>query len=401
MRAALCSCLLYTLYSATASAAPELVVGPYVQDVQADRFTVVFELSEAASATVEAGGIKVQSSGTHHEALVRGLERGGHVRYRVTVEDKLVGGGEVALPDAARPLDFVVFGDTRGGGETVRRLAERAHDLSPELILHTGDVVLSGDSLPAWIDYFRMQAPLLADVPVYPALGNHEVWHDPTGENFSRFFVLPDDGRKRHYYTFRVANSRFVVLDGNAPGGAQTAWLRATLEAADREHVLHVFVLVHQAPFSRGDHCGTALAEPDWVELFEQHRVRAVFAGHDHAYERMERRGVRYFVSGGGGAPLYLEHDCNEHDRAARRVYRAEHHLLHVRVTGPTVEVSALPLEPGAPPFEVVRFSAGEPLFAMEAAALRVVSAERRPWTLGAGCVVFLIAGVIVRRRRR
>jgi hypothetical protein len=34
------------------------------------------------------------------------------------------------------------------------------------------------------------------------------------------------------------------------------------------------------------------------------HPIEAVFAGHEHFYERGELDGIRYFVFGGGGAPL-------------------------------------------------------------------------------------------------
>ena len=34
-------------------------------------------------------------------------------------------------------------------------------------------------------------------------------------------------------------------------------------------------------------------------------RVSFVFSGHDHLYQRGEVDGLKYVVSGGGGAPLY------------------------------------------------------------------------------------------------
>jgi hypothetical protein len=389
---------------AVAAADSAVTVAPYVQDLRDTGFTVMLETAQPSTVEVQAGAQRATSQGTHHELLLSGLPARSSVRYQVSVDGKAAGGGEVTLPDAARPLTFVVFGDTRDGGVAVPRLAELAHQIHPLLILHTGDVAISGDDVQAWLEVFRQEAPLLADVPVYPALGNHEIWKDPTAQTFARFFVLPDSGRSRHYYSFRMGPARFVVLDGNSPDATKTKWLAATLAAAAAEAVPHVFVLVHQAPFSLGDHCGAAVAESDWVELFEQYRVRAVFAGHDHAYERMERKGVRYFVSGGGGAPLYSEHDCTPLDRAARRVYRSEHHLLRVLVTGPTVEVTALPVDGEAPPLDVVRFSAGEPQFAMEAAALRAPAGWGgwpRPWAWAAGGGLAMLGAILFRRRAR
>ena len=38
--------------------------------------------------------------------------------------------------------------------------------------------------------------------------------------------------------------------------------------------------------------------------LFLRTKVKGVFAGDDHRYDRREKEGILYFISGGGGAPL-------------------------------------------------------------------------------------------------
>src|SRR5262249_32500359 len=148
--------------------------------------------------------------------------------------------------------------------------------------------------------------------------------------------------------------AQFVVLDGNSRWSEQAAWLESTLAAADQAKVPHLFVLVHQPLLSTGGHCGQETPLAEWVPILERHKVRAVFAGHDHCYERLERLGVRYFISGGAGAPLYEERtNCPGYDRAARKIYAAEHHWLRVRVQGDGVEVAALRLDGSA--IETVR----------------------------------------------
>jgi acid phosphatase type 7 len=398
-----------TLVCGIARAEP-LVVGPYVQDVHADGFTVVFDTAADVAAEVRAGDVRVATHGTHHEAIVRGLPAATRARYHVTVDGHDAGGGEIVLPDASRPLTFVVYGDTRNGGPVGAALAKLAAEQAPDLILYTGDFAPSGSDDAGWSAFFADERALLADVPLYPTLGNHELFRDASATHFRRFFALPDDGRRRLYYHFRFGPADFVVLDGNTPSPAETAWLAATLDAADADRVPNVFVLVHQPPLSLGDHCGAALDEADWLPLFERHHVRAVFGGHDHAYERMERRGVRYFVSGGGGAPVYREKSCAAFDRAAKRSYRAVHHLLRVRVEGTNVEVTALAVADGSP-IDRVRFAAGEPLFAMDAPPIdrdighdagpqREAQAGAPPWTFAGGAVVFVLLGIAIRRRR-
>jgi hypothetical protein len=388
-----------------ASAAAEFVIAPYVQDVRSDGFTVVFDTADEVAAEVSAGAAVVATPGRHHEAALHGLVPASLARYRVAIGGVDRGGGEVRLVDPARPLTFVVYGDTRNGPDAAARVAAIAGRLEPDFVLFTGDVALAGNAEDGWRDFFASQAPLLAHVPLYPALGNHEIYRDPDAVRFRSAFVLPDGGRERLYYSFRWGPALFLVLDGNAVTAVQTRWLAGALDAAARDRVPHVFALVHQAPLSVAEHCGAAPEQAEWIALFERHRVRAVFAGHDHAYERMERNGVRYFVSGGAGAPLYGERpSCAAHDQAARRVFHAQHHLLRVRVDAGSVAVTALPLDDG-PLLDEVRFAGGEPMFAANAPPLGPTppaGASHRPWLLaGGGAIVFLLLGAAIRRRRR
>ena len=46
------------------------------------------------------------------------------------------------------------------------------------------------------------------------------------------------------------------------------------------------------------------LERDDLHQLFLKTKVKAVFAGDDHRYDRREKDGILYLISGGGGAPL-------------------------------------------------------------------------------------------------
>jgi hypothetical protein len=142
------------------------------------------------------------------------------------------------------------------------------------------------------------------------------------------------------------------------------------------------------------------------VPAFERAGVRAVFSAHDHAYERLERSGVRYFVSGGGGAPLHQQSaKCPPYDREALKLFRAAFHFLRVEVRGDealldavdadgqTIEHVALhepPAPPAAPPTPVPYRDLPGPR-------------SRAPWELFAlaAAIVVLAALVFVARRRR
>jgi hypothetical protein len=51
----------------------------------------------------------------------------------------------------------------------------------------------------------------------------------------------------------------------------------------------------------QGDNAHITALEP----MFEKYGVAAAFFGHDHNYQHYLKSGVHYFVTGGGGAPLY------------------------------------------------------------------------------------------------
>jgi hypothetical protein len=380
-----------------AARAATLTAGPYVQQAGTGGFTVVFETDQPAHASVVVEGVNRDTEGTHHEARIDGLKPATRYAYQVILDGKPVDSAETRTLPARDPFTFVVYGDTRQGGAVEQAIAQRILGEAPDFAVHTGDLVRKGDDPIAWHDFFVDERELLPTVAVFPVLGNHEVWGDPAGEWARRFLPALRD---RRYYAFEVAGSTFLVLDGNAYGQEQTRWLAGELERA--RSARHVFVFVHQPPFSLGDHCGSATEQLDWVALFERYRVRAVFAGHDHAYERMERNGVRYFVSGGGGAPLYDERPCAQPDRSAKRVYAQEYHFLKVRVVGDEVELTAERVEPGRP-IESLRFGAKDPIVA-EGPPLRSErsAAFALSWKYGAAALALLvIAGRLLRRRRR
>jgi len=394
---------------AIALLALRVAVGPYVQDTRADGFTIAWETDGDAAGALEVDGRRVETRGTRHEARIDGLRPGAKYKYRVLVDGQPAAEGETSTFAEGGALSFAVFGDTRDG-DVSRAIAQKIRDESPDLALFTGDLVHQGDDDAGWRSFFAEMQPLTGTVPLFPAVGNHELYRDDGGDRFRHWFVLPDGGRTRRYYSFRAGPAEFVVLDGNEHLAEQEAWLERTLSEAERANVPHVFVVLHQPPISTGGHCGER--KPTFVPILERHQVRAVFAGHDHCYERLERLGVRYFITGGAGAPLYDERQsCPGYDHAARRIYAAEHHWVRVRVRGEEVEVAALRLDGSA--IETVRYSAHDlvargpapPLVddrligggPIAGGALDVLGSR---WTLAAGLIGLALVARLLRRRR-
>jgi hypothetical protein len=100
---------------------------------------------------------------------------------------------------------------------------------------------------------------------------------------------------------------------------------------------------MHHPPYSISLHGGRAELRDAWTPLFERYQVAAVFSGHDHCYERAERNGIRYVVSGGGGAPLYpRSRNPSDIDVDAVRYFERTVHYVRVLVIGDFIEISAI-----------------------------------------------------------
>ncbi len=314
------------------------------------------------------------------------------------------------LADDANEYTFAVYGDTRNGGEVERALVDRILADKPSVAFHTGDVVTRGDDEDSWRSFFANEEKLLASVPVLFAPGNHEIYGDVSGAAFDRY--LRPAGETNHYYSRRFGSMRMIVLDGNHPDDPkQTAWLeRALAQARGESGVRHIFVMLHQPPFSIGSHCGAASEQAEWLALYERYGVRAVFGGHDHGYGRFRYHGRSYFVSGGGGAPLYAERrDCPRHDLEARQVYVPANHYLRARVRGAEVELSSIGVDGALLDRVTLREEAWAPALASVAGAGAAQDLFDRPTRAGkeklmwggAGFVALVAGAAYVTRRSR
>jgi len=229
--------------------------------------------------------------------------------------------------DLKTPFRFVVYGDTRfhdpkdtdAANPAVRvALVQAIADANPAFICFTGDIVYNGNDANDW-KVWDSETHVWRDkkIPVYPALGNHDLHGDASialGNYFSRF---PDLQNSR-YYSVRAANSLILVLDSSQAeaSGPQAEWLNNKLDHAPAD-VDFVFLMFHHPPYTSssdakmfgGGHSARA-PEQALAKQLEQRQARAryrliVFSGHVHNYERHEHGGVTYFVSGGGGAHAY------------------------------------------------------------------------------------------------
>ncbi len=229
--------------------------------------------------------------------------------------------------DVKNPFRFVAYGDTRfhdpkdtkAANPAVRvALVQAIAEVNPAFICFTGDIVYNGYDPDDWKVWDSETSIWRAKhIPVYPALGNHDL-HRPEDVALSNYFQRFPDLKGSRYYSVRAANALILVLDSSLDetSGPQWQWLNDKLDRVPAD-VDFVFLMFHHPPYSSssdaklfgGGHSARP-AEQHLAKILEERQAHAryrivVFSGHVHNYERHEHGGVTYFVSGGGGAHAY------------------------------------------------------------------------------------------------
>jgi len=225
------------------------------------------------------------------------------------------------------PFHFVCYGDSRfhdpkdteAANPAVRQtLVKAIAETNPAFVSFGGDIVYNGYDASDWKVWDSETAVWREKkIPVYPALGNHDL-HGDEKVALANYFQRFPDLKNSRYYSMRAANMIMLVLDSSLDevSGPQGQWLAQKLDhlPTDVDFVVLVF---HHPPYTSssdakvfgGGH-SSRTKEGELAKMLEarQQNQRArmvVFSGHVHNYERHEHGGVTYFVTGGAGAHAY------------------------------------------------------------------------------------------------
>ena len=148
-----------------------------------------------------------------------------------------------------------------------------------------------------------------------PVPGNHEYEDANANGYFSYFGDAAGPGRDG-YYSFRTGPWHVLMLNSEDPNGVgqasrQYAWVRQEL----RTNPARCTMAVWHKPYASSGPNGAERRMQDIWQLLIDHNAELVISAHDHFYERFapmnaayaedKDRGVRQFVAGSGGAPLY------------------------------------------------------------------------------------------------
>ena len=239
-----------------------------------------------------------------------------------------------SIAAVADDFEFVVIGDTRPRFESesfrpFESLITKINELKPALVLNLGDLIYGYGITGKEKQWDRYQAVAKTiQAPYYQLPGNHDTHSKEArkiyGQRFGKF-----------YQSFDHGDCHFVLLDNTEKerwgyiGPDQLAWLQNDLKTTQARSV---FVFLH-FPDWEPERITTEYYE-FWAKtlhpLFKASRVRAVFAGHYHAYgPTREFDGIRYFITGGGGAELRPEY------KKSGGVY----HFMKIHVSGDTFDV--------------------------------------------------------------
>jgi hypothetical protein len=205
---------------------------------------------------------------------------------------------KLTLPLKSDSVRFLAIGDTGTGTEQQQQLADvmlRYRQAFPyEFVLMMGDNMYGGEKPEDFkLKFENVYKQLLNDkVKFYATLGNH----DDSNQRFYDFFNMNGE----EFYRFTKGNTAFYSLNSNYMDKRQLKWFEDEL-AKDTSDWKIVFM--HHPPYSSGGKHGSSSGLREVVEpIFLKYGVNAVFAGHEHFYERVKpQKGIYYFISGAGG----------------------------------------------------------------------------------------------------
>ena len=270
-------------------------------------------------------------------AVVRNLRPDTEYGYEVLLDGRRIGQAKVRTwPEKSDKLRFFVIGDWGSGDDHQRSVAQvmwqefQKHwggDNPVRFVITTGDNLYgqlgftlrfrdTGDEDEEWdAKFFAPYEPLIARVPFYISLGNHdgnetEARADLAAQLDNFFFPGNTPGR---YYRFSYGGLvDFFALDSTTNSekgpprpmfledGDQHEWLQKNLAESQVPWKIPYF---HHPPYNAGPrHPAVARELAHFLRAFQKHGVKVVFTGHEHNFQFSRKvDDIRYIVSGAGG----------------------------------------------------------------------------------------------------
>jgi acid phosphatase type 7 len=354
----------------------DVVIGPVIREITTNSAMIWAEMSAPAPASLRwRAATKTQwtqidsSAKISHSFTLQSLPSG-RIDYQLVGANRVIASSFFTAPTNSQTLRLAVYGDVRGGHQTHRRIIDSMLSEAPDAVISSGDMVLRGSDEADWQRFFAVIAPLISRVAFYTSIGNHDLgrasatWSDAANKaernrrQAVEMFIPPSEESlgPQTWYSRDLAGVHLVFLDSNQyQMPAQLEWLVANLQKASADPAVRSIIAVtHAGPFSRGVHRGSKIARDAYVPVLAKY-VDLLISGHEHQYQRGEKNGLRYLVTGGGGASLYpitcgtsATKKCAIQD--GMQAVAKEHHYVMLTINDSTLEMC--PRRPDATPLE-------------------------------------------------
>jgi len=364
---------------ASLNATTPLRQGPYLQAPGLGTVTVSWHTDAASESVVSfglVGGLTSRVTGTvfqqqpttedalaqgtlptgyQHEVVLTGLTAGTAYHYTVESVSTPLDGTFTAPPDAGEGYTFFLMGDTRTNatehGSVIAAMARVQDNPGPlgkaRFVVNTGDLTAAGGTESLWDTFFTVERPLLANVPLLAVFGNHEVIMGRT--IFEGFFRPPPSNTSpsERYYSATIGDVHIATVDVYALElEPHLEWLQRDLTSSNAPFKM---VFMHPPLFTMSNHLPEVALRAQLQPVLQAGGAQLLVTGHNHVYERFMQGGIRYVVTGGGGAPLYgINDNANADNGTATRITAASTlHFVQGSVDGRKMKLEVISVPDG------------------------------------------------------
>lgn len=192
------------------------------------------------------------------------------------------------------------------------------------LVLHSGDLVVSGNEISQWTDqYFAPMSQISPNIPFVTVTGNHEVesWLYYSYMKYDEVSAFPAGSLKEKFWSLTLANTVIIGLNSNMTNSEwaqQNTWLNQKLgEIQADAKIDFVLLIVHHLPISElwGEgisDAGSVYVKNQIIPILKKYsKVVQLSYGHTHGFERgtvesevtNSNGDFRIVCGGGGGGP--------------------------------------------------------------------------------------------------
>jgi len=226
----------------------------------------------------------------------------------------------------SKPFFFIHMTDPQFGMFTENKDFERETELftqaiahvnrlSPAFLVITGDMIHQPGDPAQTAEFHRILNGLDRDIPAYILPGNHEVGGTPTHDSMDWYHKTFGPDR----FVFSIGRTAFVGINSciiHTPDEvgdlvrAQRDWLEKTLAELQTRQPANIIIFQHHPLFLRQpDEKDEYFNMPsgtrrDYLNLYKQHGVTAVMAGHYHRNCLGTDGELQMIVTGPVGKPL-------------------------------------------------------------------------------------------------